>query len=131
MNAPELVTQLQSLGVVVNLTGNDLDVCGPEEVLSDDLISSLREHKPELLKIFRLQAESEPAIAGNPCPTCGGAVLSESGEEWLHRWCPQAGHYDEWRSLNGEGLADAGAPLFVAARARRMAAMREAEARCE
>ena len=118
MNAQALIETLSASGVHLWAENNLLKVDAPSGVLTAEMTDQLKKCKAEMIHL--LSSRNSAA-----CPECGGAVLSESGSGWQHRWCPQPQHFDEWRSLNGKGLADAGAPIFVQSRQARLARIEE------
>ncbi len=88
MNATQILDQLKSARAVVRADDNDLFVDAPSSVLTDEFIEKLRQHKTELLELL----SRDPRISAQPCPTCGGILLTESGDGWQRRWCPSADH---------------------------------------
>jgi hypothetical protein len=75
--------------------GDKLKIDAPAGTLTEADRELLRQHKAELLALLA----TDPRIAAEPCPTCCGATLSESGEGWQHVWCPEPGHFDNWQGL--------------------------------
>lgn len=60
MTAPALLDLLRARGVVVRATGDTLDLDGPAEALTDDLLDRIRAAKPELLAAL---SQPDPAEA--------------------------------------------------------------------
>jgi hypothetical protein len=98
MSAATLIEKLTKRDVRLMVRGDKLKIDAPAGTLTEADRELLRQHKAELLALLA----TDPRIAAEPCPTCCGATLTESGEGWQHRWCPEAGHFDSW-SAGGLG----------------------------
>lgn len=86
MIAQNLLQDLQSRGVIVTAAGDKINVEGPENVLTDDLLVTLREHKAGLLA----------ALAPKPgtCPACLSALDQQSNDCWYCSGCRVFYHTD-------------------------------------
>ncbi len=64
MKPADLIARVRAAGGTLAPAGSDLDVAGPPEVLTDDLMADLRAAKPEVLALLRAerQAGVEAAI---------------------------------------------------------------------
>ncbi|MBK9313099.1 MAG: hypothetical protein IPM55_02450 [Acidobacteria bacterium] len=89
----DLVTTLTGQGVKIWAEGEKIQIEAPDDILTDEIIETIREHKPALLSLLAL-----------PCPSCGNPALIEQGEGWEHRSC--SGHYDAWERTPGRRWRD-------------------------
>ena len=105
MNAQALLLDLTAQCVILLTNGDRLDIEAPDDVLTDELLTTLRDHKVELLALLR----SEPG-AGELCPICGSTCEEQRGDRFRHVWCPTPGHYDSWRASPDHKLGES--PLF-------------------
>jgi tubulysin polyketide synthase-like protein len=102
MTANELLRYLTVRGVVLSADGDRLNVDARDELLTDDLISTLRERKTELLEALKIDR----------CPVCATELAETCGKRFRHVWCPMPGnHFDSWRALGGRSLKDTDAPI--------------------
>jgi hypothetical protein len=53
MSSRALLEELEQIGVQLRVDGTYLQYEGPEEVVTPELLSCLREHKPSLVKLLR------------------------------------------------------------------------------
>lgn len=113
----------------VEAQGRDVDVCalieriksaavdlgsveskkGADELLTDELLVTLRERKAELLELLAIEL----------CPICAAELAENSGKRFRHVWCPRPGQFDAWRALGGRKLSETGAP-FIREREKQM-----------
>src|SRR5262245_44232520 len=66
MTAQSILRDLAPHGVILTATGDRLDVDGPGEVLTDELLATLRAHKAALLELL---------TSGRFCPGCAGEMV--------------------------------------------------------
>lgn len=76
MSAEALLSELRDRGVRLAAHGNDLDIDGPADVLTDDLLEELRRRKEEILSLVsarcqRCHRDPETALL---CRRCGLGV---------------------------------------------------------
>ena len=73
MNARSLIDDLKSKGVIVSVRENRLVIDAPEGILSPDLIGSLKERKPEIMKLLSSGSEKRdiPPSATEPLKPFG------------------------------------------------------------
>src|SRR5687768_13769983 len=66
MSATVLLDVLKSRGIAIRAAGEYLDLDGPSEAMTDELLANLRTHKPELLALLdrELNAKLKAASAG-------------------------------------------------------------------
>lgn len=93
MTVTDLVTTLTGQGIKIWAEGGKIQIEAPDEILTDEILETIREHKPALLDLLSL-----------PCPECGQAARIEQGEGWEHRFC--SGHYDAWEREPGRRWRD-------------------------
>ncbi|MCI0390309.1 MAG: hypothetical protein MOB07_16285 [Acidobacteria bacterium] len=101
MNAQSLLHDLSANGVRVYLAGDQLDVDAPDELLTDELLTTLKENKAELMEVL-----------ASHCPICHGPLCEETSKHFRHLWCPTPGHFDAWRAPVGETLSKSDAPIL-------------------
>ena len=63
MTAQSLLDDLTSRSVVLTVNGDQLDIDAPDDVLTDELLTTLRENKAELLDLLRPPADSDCPIS--------------------------------------------------------------------
>jgi len=125
MNTSTLLQDLAARGVTLAANGDHLDIDGPDGMLTDDLLDTLRERKAELLTLLRSESETgaeentetrdSALFAGEPvevCPICHGKLTERAGKDFRHLWCPRRGHFDAWRTLRGLKLSGTDAPII-------------------
>lgn len=117
MTAEFLLNDLSIRGVTLKANGEQLDVEAPGEMLTSDLLATLKTHKDELL-----------ALLGQKCDKCAGLIETVTGNNWRHSWC-QKGCFDRWEADEGHTLREtAGKPfpdLFDAGRALALTAIEQ------
>jgi TubC N-terminal docking domain len=64
MNAQTLLRDLAARGVILSADGAQLDVDAPDELMTDELLTTLKAHKAELIALLR----SEPDAGAIPAP---------------------------------------------------------------
>lgn len=115
--AAELLADLRRQGVRLARSGDGLDVVGPPALLTDGLLSTLRQHKAELL---RLLAEAPPDAAAPParpdaaalpppladpaapCAACGCGAYWHAADGWRCEGCaPAPADVVRWRHVPG------------------------------
>lgn len=95
MKTPELLSDLQSRGVVLRADGERLDFQGPRYVLTPQVLAAIREHKQALLKLLRppgdtTTANEQPqprktahATPHGPASTCSRVALPDpTRDQW-------------------------------------------------
>ena len=60
MNAQTLLRDLTRQGVILSADGARLDIDAPDDVLTDELLTALRDHKAELLALLKAEPAPEP-----------------------------------------------------------------------
>lgn len=85
MTAQAILHDLATRGVILTSTGDRLDVDGPDELLTDELLATLRERKSELLELL---------ASGHLCPGCAGEMVLQDRERDLW-WCPACRQWPE------------------------------------
>ena len=65
MNAPELLDQFRRAGAHLWVDGERLRYRAPAGVITDEMLRSLREHKPEVLQILSAAGEATDEASGN------------------------------------------------------------------
>lgn len=90
MNPGELLERLRSLDIEVIAQDGELEVEGPEEALTEDLLAQLREHKPTLLNLLR-DDRMPPAVTDESLP-----ALVESVGTRMQELGRVMGAYAEW-----------------------------------
>jgi hypothetical protein len=75
MNAAELVDALGKSGVELMPAGDQLRYRGPANVLTPEVLASLRENKAEVMAFF---ADGAPWV---PCTSCGGRIFWADARE--------------------------------------------------
>ncbi|HWQ35420.1 MAG TPA: hypothetical protein VNQ79_21415 [Blastocatellia bacterium] len=88
MSATTLIDDLRQRGFALTPEGNGIRIT-PASALTDADRAAIRAHKAALLELLT----TDPRVSGQPCPTCGGALLSESGDGWQRVWCPSPDHH--------------------------------------
>jgi hypothetical protein len=68
MAPSQLIKQLSDAGCRLRADRDQLRVQDPERRLTNDLRQALREHKAELLRLLRAEADNDTPM---PCPVCG------------------------------------------------------------
>jgi len=126
MTTQTLLHDLTARGVILLVNGNQLDVDGPDEALTDELLTTLRERKADLLELLtRPQLDTGPdeniemhdsALGADEpaevCPVCACELRERRGKQFRHLWCPTPGHFDAWRADGGRKLSDTEAPII-------------------
>jgi ribosomal protein L37AE/L43A len=88
MTAQTLLRDLAASGITLTPIGDRLDVDGPDDALTDELLATLRERKAELLDLL---------ASGHRCPGCAGEmVLQDRAADAWH--CPNCRRW-----TNGQG----------------------------
>jgi hypothetical protein len=103
VTAESLLHDLTRRGVVLSADGDQLNVDAPDELITDELLATLKERKAELLELLAVER----------CPICSAEVKEQSGKHYRHVWCPTPGHFDSWRALVGRRLGDTDAPIVA------------------
>ena len=60
MTAQSLLSDLTAAGVILSANGDRLDIDAPNEVLTDELLTTLRDHKAELLALLQSRSVEDP-----------------------------------------------------------------------
>jgi hypothetical protein len=103
MTANEILRDLTVRGVILSADGKQLNVDAPDDLLTDETLAVLKEHKAELLKLLAIER----------CPICAAELAENSGKRFRHLWCPMPGnHFDAWRADGGRKLSETGAPII-------------------
>jgi hypothetical protein len=79
MNAQDLLHDLATRGVILSSDGDHLDVDGPADVLTDEMIATLKAHKSELLELLAPSKTTErprPGSFARPMPVRGARMPS-------------------------------------------------------
>jgi len=102
MNAQALLHDLAARGVILSSNGDQLDIDAPSDVLTDELLATLREHKAELLALLRSEpTERRPigtlarprvvrgtrALIDCPWSTCGGPLTAHGRNLYVCATC--------------------------------------------
>jgi hypothetical protein len=82
MIAQELLTELQSLGVVLVANGGRLSIDAPKGIITPAIRAELARHKAELLALL---APSTPAAPTLTRPTLDAAPVAETPAPWEGR----------------------------------------------
>jgi hypothetical protein len=101
MTANELLRDLTTRGVALSAEGGQLNIDARDDLLTDELLATLKERKAELLE----------ALASERCPICSAVVQEQSGKHYRHIWCPTPGHFDSWRTLGGRKFKETDASI--------------------
>jgi hypothetical protein len=56
VSARALLEELEQIGVQLRVDGANLEYEGPEEVVTPELLSRLKEHKPSLMKLLKWES---------------------------------------------------------------------------
>jgi len=107
MTAQSLLQDLATRGVTLAANGDHLDIDAPDDVLTDEVLATLKAHKAELLASLR-----SDSIAREVCPICQTELIEQAGKDFRHLWCPQPGHFDAWRALRGLKLNETDAQII-------------------
>jgi TubC N-terminal docking domain len=104
MSAYELMRELDAAGAVLTACGQYLDVDAPAEVLSEAMLTRLKHHKPELLRLLAMHMEParqgpEPGRHGVPVDQEGLPVGPCRACDGLSFW--RATRDDPWRCIAG------------------------------
>lgn len=116
-DAAALLADLRRQGVHLARSGDGLDVAGPPALLTDALLSTVRQHKADLL---RLLADAPPDAAppparppaaalpppqpdpAAPCPACGCGAYWHAADGWRCEGCtPAPPDATRWRHVAG------------------------------
>lgn len=81
MTAPELLRRLEAFGVRIAEVGGELELDAPAVVLTPKVLATVREHKPALLNLLRVQSTLAVASAGamEAQSTLGVAAADNTG----------------------------------------------------
>jgi ribosomal protein L37AE/L43A len=92
MTAQTILHDLAARGIILTATGDRLDVDGPDEALTDELLATLRSRKSELLELL---------TSGHLCPGCAGELVLQdrAADAW---YCPNC---RKWADGQGRALA--------------------------
>lgn len=91
MNVQSILHDLAARGVILTATGDRLDVDGPDDALTDELLTTLRERKSELLALL---------TSGHLCSGCASemALQDRAADAWF---CPNC---RKWADGQGRPL---------------------------
>jgi TubC N-terminal docking domain len=114
MTVRTLLQDPAAQGVIVSAVAGRLDIDGPDAALTDELLSTLKAHKAELLAALRPEPDAdENPEAEELCLVCHGQLREQRGKQFRHVWCPQPGnHFDAWRADGGRKLSETDAPII-------------------
>ena len=68
-----ILSEVESRGITLEPNGNNLEIVGPEDALTEDLLLELKTHKVEILRVLR------PNLHG----CCIAELKGLAAEEWL------------------------------------------------
>lgn len=97
MTVSTLLNDLQSLGVVLTVTGNKLSYKAPKDTFTPELKAALKEHKAEMMLLLALPT---PASPGEELEQLRHAIAEQALAEEAHwelsdeldpRWPPSLG----------------------------------------
>jgi hypothetical protein len=107
-SASALIERLANQGCRIWVAGDKLRVSDPEQVMTDTLRQTIREHKAELLRLLRSDPANDRPTA---CPTCGDPERwpTDRGPVCPTCWLaqPSAPQWRIERDLNPESVREA------------------------
>ena len=83
MTAGALLQDIQSRGIQVTLSGEQLSYDAPRGAMTDELLSEIRAHKAALVALLQpAETPPEPLSSGYPCVSCGGGTRWDDTGIW-------------------------------------------------
>lgn len=96
MTVQSLLRDLTARGVVLTANSYRLDIDAPDDVLTDELLATLRDHKDELLELLRPVVVRGDWIGECLWDNCDGALIARRwGRGWSLIQCKKCGLYFE------------------------------------